>query len=487
MKIALKACFAVTIAAAATSASAQDFTLLQSPDPPNVELASGLVNTSGFALDALATVPYGSLTPAWAPSSSGPLTIEDIPAGVPLRVQLDKSYRMRVGTRVEGRLTEPVYLADHVVLPADSKVYGRISGKHSVSRHSRAAAIFNGDLTPLNDAEVTFTEVETPAGRDFQIETNATERTAQVAHIAGESAKRSFGQRISAAFRWTRKQAAGALAMDHRSDRMRQMLYEQVPFHPQELWAGTQFDAELIKPVEITTQEVPAMAPIDDLSELKLTGSIEARLLNSLDSATARPGTPVEAVLTQPLFESEPHEQHEPRQGAALAPPGHGRLLLPEGTHLIGSVVRAKSAGMFGHNGSLRLIFRKAELPAGSERVVHGHLIAAEGQASARLRIDEEGGIRATTGAGRFMAPLSLGALQAVGNNTGAGLVHEALAGNGLDMVTRVVGTALSDGGLITGFGYYEAGKVVFDQWIARGHDVVFPRNTRVEIELAQR
>jgi hypothetical protein len=40
---------------------------------------------------------------------------------------------------------------------------------------------------------------------------------------------------------------------------------------------------------------------------------------------------------------------------------------------------------------------------------------------------------------------------------------------------------------LISGFAYYEVGKVVFDTWIARGHEVVFAKNTRLEIELAQR
>ena len=76
-----------------------------------------------------------------------------------------QSYRMRVGTKIEGHLTEPVYLVDHVAVPADSKVFGTITGKHSVSRQVRTAAMFNGDLTPLKDADVTFSELETPDGR----------------------------------------------------------------------------------------------------------------------------------------------------------------------------------------------------------------------------------------------------------------------------------------------------------------------------------
>ena len=141
---------------------------------------------------------------------------------------------------------------------------------------------------------------------------------------------------------------------------------------------------------------------------------------------------------------------------------------------------------MFGHNGSLRLTFRKAELPAGDERVVHGRVIAAESVKSERVQIDNEGQIKAN-GANRFLAPITLGSLAAVSDSTGAGLIREALRSNRL-LLTRVIGTAASNGGLIEGgFAYYEFGKVVYDTWIARGHEVVFAKNTRLEIELAQR
>jgi len=148
--------------------------------------------------------------------------------------------------------------------------------------------------------------------------------------------------------------------------------------------------------------------------------------------------------------------------------------------------VQAKPAGMFGHNGDLRLTFRKVELPEGDERVVHGRVIAAESIKSARVQIDDEGEVKAN-GSNRFLAPITLGSLAAVGDSTGAGLMREALSSNGLDLLARVVGTASANGGLISGFAYYEVGKVVFDTWIARGHEVVFARNTRLEIELAQR
>lgn len=441
-----------------------------------------------IALAALFAATVATSTGSAFAQDLAPQPAELVPAGVPLRVELDKSYQMKVGTQIEGHLTESIYLIDHVAVPADSKVFGTITAKHSVSRQVRTAAMFNGDMTPLKNADVTFSRLETPDGRHFDIETDATERTAKVVRMSTpeQTPHRSLGQRIAAAFRWTKRETGAAFSSPHKLDTAKQALYAQIPLHPQELWAGTQYDAELKQPLELTGQTAPAPAPAADLSELKLTGDLEARLVDPVDSATATPGMPVEAVLTQPMFENDPATPVEIADATAPAAATHGKLLLPEGTHLIGSVVEAKPAGMWGHNGSLRLTFRKAELPAGDERVVHGRVIAAESVRSDRVQIDNEGQIKAN-GSSRFLAPITLGSLAAVSDSTGAGLLKEAMTSNGLDLLTRVIGTASANAGLVSGFAYYEVGKVVFDTWIARGHEVVFAKNTRLEIELAQR
>jgi hypothetical protein len=471
MKITLTACFAVTMAAAATSALAQDAAPL--PSGKNLDVA--------LLADPAISSELPNLSPdLWTRPSAHPSFSERIPAGVPLRVELDKSTRMRVGAGVQGHLIEPVYLVDHVAIPKNSKVFGTITGKRAIGGQARTAAMLNGDLTPLKSADVTFNDLETPDGRHFQIETQTIERTTQVIHMSDETIrqKRTLGQRIAAAFRWTKTQTVAALTMEHKAEKLRQMLYQEVPLHPQEVWAGTQYDAQLTEPLTLTGQETPSPTLTAELGELKLEGTIEARLVGSVNSATAHPGTPVEAVLTQPLFQSA--------STVADDLPPQSRLLLPEGTRLIGTVVQAKAAGLFGQNGSLRLTFRKAELPQGDERVVHGQLAGAETEKDSHIKIDEEGGARATSGT-HFFEPIALGAMAAVGDNAGAGLAREAMAGNGMDLLTRVVGTVSSSGSLITGFAYYQAAKIVYDQWIARGHDVVFPRNTRLEIELAQR
>ena len=56
-----------------------------------------------IALAALFAATVASTTgSAWA-QDLAPVPKELVPAGVPLRVELDKSYRMKVGTALEGR------------------------------------------------------------------------------------------------------------------------------------------------------------------------------------------------------------------------------------------------------------------------------------------------------------------------------------------------------------------------------------------------
>ena len=79
--------------------------------------------------------------------------------------------------------------------------------------------------------------------------------------------------------------------------------------------------------------------------------------------------------------------------------------------------MQAKPAAMFGHNGSLRLTFNKAQLPEGDVRLVRGRVVAVESVRSDRIQIDDEGQIKAN-GANRFLAPITLGSLAAVSDST---------------------------------------------------------------------
>ena len=63
-----------------------------------------------------------------------------------------------------------------------------------------------------------------------------------------EAPRRSLMQRIAAAFSWTKRETVAGFSTPHKMDKAKQALYAQIPVHPQELWAGTQYDAELSSP-----------------------------------------------------------------------------------------------------------------------------------------------------------------------------------------------------------------------------------------------
>jgi hypothetical protein len=74
--------------------------------------------------------PNSSL--AAAPATSISLRIR---AGTPLKVALDQEVRVRmVGQPVHGRIAEPVYAFDKLVVPTGSEVNGRIAQIEAVSK-----------------------------------------------------------------------------------------------------------------------------------------------------------------------------------------------------------------------------------------------------------------------------------------------------------------------------------------------------------------
>jgi hypothetical protein len=57
------------------------------------------------------------------------------------------------------------------------------------------------------------------------------------------------------------------------------------------------------------------------------------------------------------------------------------------------------------------------------------------------------------------------------------------VASNGFGLVGRVVGVAAGNRNLAAGIGYYAAALSFYENFLHPGRDVVFPRNTRIEIE----
>lgn len=392
-----------------------------------------------------------------------------IPAGIPLRVQIDHRYRVRSGVRVEGHLIAPVYQIDHEVLPVNTRVLGTILGMRSNPGQSRTRAILDGQFTRPALPALRFDTLILPGGDTVEIQTAVTQRdSATVTMTSGK--KQGVRARAIAAIKDRKREAVQTLHHPNLGDRAEKWIYAQLPWSPPTIWTGTEFDAELTAPIDIPGQQ-PA-----PLSEAVLdgtpTGVVSARLLTPLNSATDRHGAPVSAVLTRPL----------------LTPDGK-KVVFTEGMEMTGSVTAARPARWFARNGQLRFTFSKVERKDAAPSVIHGQLAAAETSPGAHVKLSEEGAAESSSGPGKYLAPMVLGvmATSAFDGDATSNPIHSGVDSNGFGFAARVLVMTSANAVLLRSFAVFAVSKSIYYRWIARGREIEFPKNTRVEILLNER
>jgi hypothetical protein len=134
--------------------------------------------------------------------------------------------------------------------------------------------------------------------------------------------------------------------------RLERAVVAQLPVHPQYVDAGTVYFAKLKQPFEFGSEPLtPEMAESMMNTEIPPGSRVHARLMTPLNSASTQKGAEVQAILSQPLIVN-------------------GKLLLPEGTLLKGTLVQVAPARHWKHNGQLRFVFRDLVLPNGVESKV---------------------------------------------------------------------------------------------------------------------
>jgi hypothetical protein len=263
--------------------------------------------------------------------------------------------------------------------------------------------------------------------------------------------------------------------------RVKRYLEAQLPAHRQFIPAGTVYFAELNSPLNFgQTVMTPEMASA--IGGPPPPGSvIHAWLSTPLTSASAHKGDDVEAVLSQPLLDEQKH------------------LVLPQGSVLKGTVRQVRPARRLKRNGQLRLEFRELVPPDGIERKIEATLEGVQAGKNANVKLDSEGGAEATTSKTRYLTTgisLALAAASAHTDNDanrgGAGpggdTTNRVAGGaNGFKLVGIALGLAVRSHALGYTMGAYGAGMSVYSNFLARGHEVAFPKNTAMEIGVGTR
>src|SRR5580700_2683699 len=107
-----------------------------------------------------------------------PLTVHK---GTALQVVLDKEVRIqKVGQEVHGRVAEPIYAFDKIVVPVGAKVAGQITQLEDVSGGKRFLDALNADFSPSRKVQIEFHEIELADGRRIPIHTAVAPDSGQV-------------------------------------------------------------------------------------------------------------------------------------------------------------------------------------------------------------------------------------------------------------------------------------------------------------------
>jgi hypothetical protein len=430
--------------------------------------------------------------PASTPGTDAakPTTIPlSVPTGTPIQVALDEEIHIHnVGQLLLGHIVEPIYAFDRLVIPVGTQVSGQITRIEPVSTGKRTLAALDADFTPAHAIDVTFTELILADGRHIPIHTVVTPGSGQVIRfLTAANEKEKQGVKDAASEKAKEAKEEAKREWDAAMQQVKQpgkfhkavrYVVAQLPIHPQYINAGTVYFAELREPLDFGVEPfTPEMAA--SLGAAPPPGSfVRTLLITPLNSASTPKGAQVEAILSQPLFDGK-------------------RLILPQGCRLKGSVVQVEPARYMSRNGQLRMVFHELLPPEGASgevvaQKVEANLEGVQAAAADNVALDAEGGATAGSPKSRYLLTTISVGLAAVSAGVGGdtlGDTSERAAGGagGYKLIGIVLGAAVHSQPFGMAMGAFGASKSVYTHFIARGHEVVFPKNTAMQIGIGTR
>jgi hypothetical protein len=401
-----------------------------------------------------------------------------VPNGTALQVVLDREVRVRkVGQPIHGRLVEPVYAFDKLVLPLGTEVAGQISQIESVSASRRTLAALDANLTPTRKITVEFTELLLADGKHIAIQTSVVPGSGQVIRFVAASASQKrkgvkdvVTEKEKQAKDEARRQFDSAMQQvkePGKLHRLERYAVAQFPVHPQYIDAGTMYFAELEKPLEFGSEPLTPEMAASMNAEIPEGTIVHARLMTPLNSASTQKDAQVEAVLSRPLVND-------------------GKLILPQGSVLKGIVVQVKPARRWKHNGQLRFVFRDLVLPNGVESKVEAMVQGVQSDRADDLQLDAEGGAEPKTSKTRYLRSGIAVGLAAATHEDEPFNRAEGGAG-GFKVVGIVIGASVHSHPLAIAMGAFGACRSIYNNFMARGREVVFAKHTPMEIAVDTR
>jgi type IV secretory pathway VirB10-like protein len=396
-----------------------------------------------------------------------------VPKGSGLQVILDREIRVqKAGQPIVARLIEPVYSFDKLLLPVGTEVTGRISQIERVPTGRRIFAALDGNFTPSRKITVEFNDLSLPDGKHLPIRTAVAPGSGQVIRFvtAAENQKKKnvkdvVTEKEKQAKEEARRQFRSAMQQVKQPGKLHRLAryaVEQLPVHPQYIDAGTTYVAELGESLEFGSEPLTPQIAASMNSEIPAGTLVHALLSTPLNSAITRNGAEVQAVLARPVVND-------------------GKLILPQGSVLKGSVVQVQPAHHWKHNGQLRFVFRDLVPPNGIASKVEAVVQGVQSGRADNLQLDSEGGAETKTSKTRYLRSGIAVGLAAATHEDETLNRSEGGAG-GFRVVGIIIGVTVHSQSLAIAIGALGASRSIYNNFIARGTEVVFAKHTPIEI-----
>ncbi len=408
--------------------------------------------------------------------------------GTPVWVKSDSTVPQRIGQPVRAHLLYSIFAENRLVLPAGTPVQGSVVGLEADHPH-RLQARLRGDFTPFSKPIIQFDSV-TLNGRTIPLPLGRAQDGAPVLQLTppppakGGFIRREYDQGVVMV-----KDRLRLITAPGKEDRLKGLLYSQLPYHPQRIPTDTVWTADTDAPLALAPAPVavlvsekgavpkPVLTLAVSTKPAEANGSqtwtLQAYLAETLSSSDAKVGGPIQAVVTQPV----------------MGPTGE--VAVPQGAVLKGEITRARPARRFGRAGELRFDFREIKFPDQPEpQDVQTNITGIDAVGDSNLSLDREGQVQPKP-KDKLVVPAILFALAARpldrdGRGDGA-FGKDAVASNSLGVLGFIVGTAAGYRNLAAGIGYYGTALAVWNRWIKRGQETTLRRDTRMIVQTTAR
>ncbi len=436
-----------------------------------------------YLLATCAALPASSVARCESPTVS-------IPAGTPLAVKIGAPLPMKVGEPIRAEMIYPVYVDNRLVLPAGTVVRGSVVSLRP-NRARRIRALLGGDFTPFHTPVVRFDHILLADGTSVALEAEPASEGAPIYRVvAPPAAKGGFLHREFDMGLTVARADLAVFTAPGKADRIRQFVYNEIPYHPQRIEKGTAWTIETSGAMEVSPQPPPApvAAPLHPVRhphfwqvqppatkpEGASAGSwmIRAYLDTPISSETTKKGQPISASVVEPVLNPD------------------GSVAVPQGAILVGAVTQARHSRLFGRTGILSFNFNSLTLPGEKPQNVAATLTGADSNGAA-LALNSEGQVKSRP-QDKIAIPVLLTAMASwplhethqggdqYGKNGAGGAA-------GLGLLGTVAGLAGSSPYAAAGIGYWGAAVAIYYRWIAHGTKIAFAKDTRIVVQTTPR